>query len=188
MSYSESPFNWALKTVTLSHSGDISCSGLGKGPRIFGSTETLQGEGLQVIDARVSVHRFVQATWLCWCLCHARLYKRPGSRVPPSWGCQASHSLWCPVTSLGWGCWVECGCLFSPGLTADHPLSGQICPHLFSLTYRPPPPPVQDTRTYCHPWVWAGTKDGEGTYLCLTGDTGFWPRDVREPQNTGSLL
>ena len=28
-----------------------------------------------------------------------------------------------------------------------------------------PPPPFQDTRTYCHPWVWAGTKDGEGTYL-----------------------
>lgn len=139
MSHSESPFNWALKTVTLSHFGDISCSGLGKGPRIFGSTETFQGEGLQVIDAHVSVHRFVQATWLCWCLCHACLYKRPGSRVLPSWGRQASHSLWCLVTSLGWGCWVECGCLFSSGLTAVHPLSGQICPHLFSLTYRPLP-------------------------------------------------
>lgn len=65
MSYSESPFNWALKTVTFSYFGDISCSGLGKGPRIFGSTEALLGEGLQVIDAPVSVHRFLQATWPC---------------------------------------------------------------------------------------------------------------------------
>lgn len=57
MSNSEPPFSQALKTVTLSHFGGISCSGLGKGPRILCGTEAWRGGRLQVIDTHVSVHR-----------------------------------------------------------------------------------------------------------------------------------